>query len=849
MTHPTVDVIVLSRDAGPLPPDLESALRRQQGVRLIVHRVIGAAAPTEANRWQTIARARNNGKSAGTSPWVMFLDDDVVPDAYCVRRLLEGLQARPAYGALAADYLGESGGNVRGHVGMGATLFRRGVLARLRFRWRADRCECQCCCDDLRAMGIGIAYLPAARARHLAAPGKHSAAGIAPAEEQRVELHKQEAGSVSLERPEPSAGDAPAAGHTTTAAPRILAAFDRAHYGLFRGQFLGSLRARGNHEQVTAVAYGLDPGELHVLASQPNVEVCPIAANGVVPAVRRLHDFQTVLERLPRETPVAYWDAGDVVFQDSLALLWQEVAAHPDKLLAVREPQGHPRNPVVAAWTLSIRDAQARRRAFDLLSTRPFLNSGFAAGTAATLLRYLRGAERLRAGRELAGSADWGDQTALNLFCHLNPQSWRETEEGWNYCLCGRRRGEVALHDDGRFFSRRGTSVRVVHGNAHSMAQYLLAPQLLGPRESSTEKQHERPISGVPQASLAGTSVEQWLSLFRDDVPRGLPDGWERCRAVWEAHRRLARECLNSLPRYPEQFDGRGIVICAGGIRYFVCAYVAAKMLRHLGCSLPIQFWHLADEIDDEMRSLVAPLGVACIDADALNRRRSRPYRILKGWELKSFAILQSPYREVLLLDADNVPVVDPSFLLETREFRERGAIFWPDDVFPFAPNSPVWEIFEVPPRHEPQFESGQLVIDKRRTWRALNLAMHYNEHSDFYYRHVHGDKETFHLAFLRTNTPFAMPSRPVHGLAIHGVRTAFCQHDFAGRRVFQHRIGDKWRLDGKNRHLADFWFEDLCRYFIDELAARWSGRRSGRRRLASTGADRGHTIGNAQLP
>jgi hypothetical protein len=53
----------------------------------------------------------------------------------------------------------------------------------------------------------------------------------------------------------------------------------------------------------------------------------------------------------------------------------------------------------------------------------------------------------------------------------------------------------------------------------------------------------------------------------------------------------MAREYLNSLPPYPEQFDGRGIVICAGGIRYFACAAVAAKMLRHVGCTLRRWAW------------------------------------------------------------------------------------------------------------------------------------------------------------------------------------------------------------------------------------------------------------------
>ena len=82
------------------------------------------------------------------------------------------------------------------------------------------------------------------------------------------------------------------------------------------------------------------------------------------------------------------------------------------------------------AWTLTIRDPAARRRAFDLLSTRPFLNSGFAAGTARTLLAYLREADRLLHSSDLLGTADWGDQTALNLYC---------------YSVAGRERGPRRL--------------------------------------------------------------------------------------------------------------------------------------------------------------------------------------------------------------------------------------------------------------------------------------------------------------------------------------------------------------------------------------------------------------------
>src|SRR5262249_11374533 len=52
------------------------------------------------------------------------------------------------------------------HVTMGATLFRRSALNLIRFRWEPGRCECQCCCDDLRRHALGIKYAQGVRARH-----------------------------------------------------------------------------------------------------------------------------------------------------------------------------------------------------------------------------------------------------------------------------------------------------------------------------------------------------------------------------------------------------------------------------------------------------------------------------------------------------------------------------------------------------------------------------------------------------------------------------------------------------------------------------------------------------------
>lgn len=274
---------------------------------------------------------------------------------------------------------------------------------------------------------------------------------------------------------------------------------------------------------------------------------------------------------------------------------------------------------------------------------------------------------------------------------------------------------------------------------------------------------------------------------------------------------------IESIPPCPHHFAGRGIVIPAGGLGYFACAWVCINQLRRLGCQLPIQLWHLGrGELDAHMRSLVAALGVECIDADVV--RKQHPARILNGWELKPYAILHSPFREVILIDSDNVPVQNPDFLFDSPEFHDTGAIFWPD-YERMRPDRVAWAYFGVPYRDEPEFESGQIVVDKVRCWRPLNLTMWFNEHSDFFYNHVHGDKDTFRFAWHRLGQRFAMPPFPIHSL-----EGTMCQQDFSGRRLFQHRNMDKWNIYRDNKRVPDFLFEEECQEDVRRLRTLWDG-------------------------
>jgi alpha 1,2-mannosyltransferase len=68
------------------------------------------------------------------------------------------------------------------------------------------------------------------------------------------------------------------------------------------------------------------------------------------------------------------------------------------------------------------------------------------------------------------------------------------------------------------------------------------------------------------------------------------------------------------------------------------------------------------------------------------------------------------------------------SYLFDTPQFQEHGAIFWPDYVC-WTLKPEVWQIFGMDwmmPRaqQEVAFESVQYLIDKTRCWRELRMAL-----------------------------------------------------------------------------------------------------------------------------
>ena len=289
------------------------------------------------------------------------------------------------------------------------------------------------------------------------------------------------------------------------------------------------------------------------------------------------------------------------------------------------------------------------------------------------------------------------------------------------------------------------------------------------------------------------TSTDDVKALFAQP-PGEWPNGWAGFPNVQEAFRQMFNSATAQLPAPPAGGFPveRGIVIVSGGWRFFPSLYVAISVIRHVGCKLPIQVWYLGDrgEFDPRMKQALDRFDVGWIDANAFARDHGLPRRILGGWELKPFAAAYCPFREVIYLDADSYPVYNPETFMATDEYQRVGAAFWPDQG-KLEPGQ--WATFGLPHHDEPAWETGQFIIDKARHWAPLALTIWLNDHSDYVYQHVYGDKDTFHLAWRKLGHEACMPTREPGWEQI-----AFLQKDFAGNPLFIHRTRDKFRWTGE---------------------------------------------------
>ncbi|KAF0698271.1 Aste57867_11102 [Aphanomyces stellatus] len=263
-------------------------------------------------------------------------------------------------------------------------------------------------------------------------------------------------------------------------------------------------------------------------------------------------------------------------------------------------------------------------------------------------------------------------------------------------------------------------------------------------------------------------------------------------------------------------------------------AYAAIRLLRAVhGCRLPIEMWYRPDEmVDIDTNRLVQRLVVhENVHLRAIFDPRAT------GFYTKPHAIFYSRYDQVLLLDADNLPVRDPSYLFDEPLFKTHGALFWPDfwqpanSLFDVTAHNLVWQLVQMEFAVEFEQESGQVLVDRRRAPAALNKLMYLSTSGLLdALQLVWGDKDLFRLAWRNTGTSYHMMQRPpaIGGL-YNEARCVFCglaivQYDPQGHILFVHRNSVK--LDGSIdqqetiTHLQEFHGDSSDAYRVGQIMA-----------------------------
>lgn len=295
----------------------------------------------------------------------------------------------------------------------------------------------------------------------------------------------------------------------------------------------------------------------------------------------------------------------------------------------------------------------------------------------------------------------------------------------------------------------------------------------------------------------------------------------------------LLKRVSSSKPSSPG--GDRGIVIPAGGVNQLANAFANLYVLRHtLHCRLPvtIAYWGALAREDVDPATVaffkrhipdVTFLDLSKVEYPGHQRWLFPPIPdgSFVGFKVKVFALYSAPYKEVLVIDSDSMPLLNPEPMFEHPEFKGKGNMFWPDrwctPVKLFAKLG-----LDDGGGDRLQADSGQFLFDRSRHAAVLEWLLFLNTHNEFTYRYAHGDKDTYRAAFelagagedyLQVPQPLSVALAP--GVLWGAKARGFVQHHPNGSVAFVHRTSEaKYRAHSSvGRGFSRLLLQPTCQW------------------------------------
>ncbi|CCH43833.1 hypothetical protein BN7_3387 [Wickerhamomyces ciferrii] len=253
--------------------------------------------------------------------------------------------------------------------------------------------------------------------------------------------------------------------------------------------------------------------------------------------------------------------------------------------------------------------------------------------------------------------------------------------------------------------------------------------------------------------------------------------------------------------------NGNGIVF-VGGIKFSWLSFIGIQQLRILGCNLPIEvFIGDENEYEEEFCENILPkYNARCtVLHKEIGDITKKLDTKISGYQYKNLAFLVSNFENILFLDADNVPMKDPTPLFNSKVMNDHGLVIWPDawartthpKYFEIAGVEVKDQIIRGPYKGQdanslnlekdvsfhdlentlpnPSSESGMILINKTKHSKTLLLSLYYNIFGPKLYYTLfsqgsagEGDKETFIAAAFVLGNKYYQVLQPFKFIGYH---------------------------------------------------------------------------------
>ena len=254
----------------------------------------------------------------------------------------------------------------------------------------------------------------------------------------------------------------------------------------------------------------------------------------------------------------------------------------------------------------------------------------------------------------------------------------------------------------------------------------------------------------------------------------------------------------------------KGVAIVGGAqSRYRTSFWVAIYCIRRVDRQLPIELW-----LPDGDETVLSVENLEYLKNNFVQLRNFKEiysglkeFKLPKSFELKIYALLFSDFKEVLLLDSDNLPISSVEALFNDDDYIKHGSLHWMD----------FWISTSDPSSHiilgntsivDHSYESGQILINKEKTWPALLLSLYMTINAAIFFPLTvgymgFGDKEILPAALRFLDIEYGVVKHGPDHVGVFeqgnvwGIKRIYgntmLQHDPEGHPLFLHSNLGKW--------------------------------------------------------